>query len=100
MKNCGNLIQGSRETRKMLVKYLDFKLNDQKYCDLRKTIKTAVNPTLSGGGQLFTLSQCLCRKLCTLLFFNKYYSLATMSICVFMDSIFQIHRQKLRFPSH
>lgn len=57
MKKSGDLIQGSRETRKMLVKYLDFKLTGQKYCDLRKTIKTAVSPTLSRGkAALYPLS--------------------------------------------
>ena len=39
MKKRGNLIQGSRETRKILVKYLGFNLTGQKYYALRSSVQ-------------------------------------------------------------
>ena len=43
--------------------------------------------------------QCLCWELCTFFLFNKSYSLATMSVCMFVDSTLPLCGQELRFPS-
>ena len=48
---------------------------------------------------LFTPSQCLCWELCTFCLFNTSYSLATMSVCMFVDSILRGRGQELWFLS-
>ena len=49
-----------------------------------------------GGGGLFTPSQCLCWEL----LFYKSHWLATISVCMFLDSILWLRWQELRFLSH
>ena len=43
--------------------------------------------------------QCLCWELCTFFLFNKSYSLASMNICMFVDSILRGCGQELWFLS-
>ena len=42
--------------------------------------------------------QCLCWELWAFFLFNKSYLLATMSVCMSVDSILRLHEQEVRFP--
>ena len=108
MKKDSDLIQRSREAIKML-SYASWLLNWLVKNDISEGQKPTKNVQINTGKDMklaiFTFlrnslpSSVSMLRVCIFLLFNKFYSLASLSVCVFLDSILRLHGQELRFSS-